>query len=262
MLLTCDDSLRNVLTDMLPALHQEKLKCLFFVTANSITGPPGMLWYEELYLMLLATPENIALDFPELDIHVQANGQREKRELWWTLVRKLSQHEWIARRRLLQEIRMRLGLRDLWNVRYLNEAAYRSRFFRLDEAELKRLAAEGMSIGSHTASHPVLSESATESAWHEIADSRVMLERTLGIAVWALAYPFGGPSAVTERETGMAERAGYCCAFIGGGGGFGADLPRYSLPCVHVPRDMTVGEFEAHISGLHRSLRQSFLMPG
>ena len=56
----------------------------------------------------------------------------------------------------------------------------------------------------------------------------------------------------------MAERAGYKAAFLSFGGGFGARLPRYSLPRIHVAGDMNLPEFEAHVSGFYRDLRQKF----
>src|SRR5579872_815198 len=51
VLLTCDDGLRNNLTDMLPILQEEGLRCIFFVTGSSASETRSMLWYEELYLL-------------------------------------------------------------------------------------------------------------------------------------------------------------------------------------------------------------------
>jgi hypothetical protein len=68
-------------------------------------------------------------------------------------------------------------------------------------------------------------------------------------------------TSVTERELEMAERAGFTCAFLNIGGGFGAAMPRFALPRVHVTGAMNLGEFEAHVSGFYRSLRQRFMHP-
>jgi len=53
----------------------------------------------------------------------------------------------------------------------------------------------------------------------------------------------------------LAEQAGFRCAFMNTGGGFGAKINRFALPRVHVTADMTLFEFEAHISGFYRMLR-------
>src|SRR5215469_8807660 len=57
VLLTCDDGLLNQVTSMLPILLEEQLKCIFFVTGGSLSQSPAMLWYTELYLMLMAAAE-------------------------------------------------------------------------------------------------------------------------------------------------------------------------------------------------------------
>jgi hypothetical protein len=72
----------------------------------------------------------------------------------------------------------------------------------------------------------------------------------------------------------LAEQAGFRCAFMNVGGGFGAKINhwkinhpkvsgakinRFALPRVHVTADMSLFEFEAHISGFYRSLRKRLL---
>jgi hypothetical protein len=42
-------------------------------------------------------------------------------------------------------------------------------------------------------------------------------------------------------------------------GGFGAKMNRFALSRVHVTADMTLPEFEAHISGFYRTLRERLL---
>jgi peptidoglycan/xylan/chitin deacetylase (PgdA/CDA1 family) len=133
-----------------------------------------------------------------------------------------------------------------------------SRFRLLALSEIRRLLAAGMEIGSHTISHPKLSQLPAESAWREMAESRSELEKALGVQVWSIAYPFGGTDAVSTREMQMAEKAGYDCAFINFGGGFRTDTPWFGIPRVHVSLDTTVPEFEAHVSGLHEGLRRRF----
>jgi peptidoglycan/xylan/chitin deacetylase (PgdA/CDA1 family) len=113
-----------------------------------------------------------------------------------------------------------------------------------------------MFVGAHTLSHPVLAQAPADVAWSEIAESRKALEAALGKPVWAMAYPFGDAASAGVREFEMTERAGYKCAFLNCGGGFPASIPRFAIPRVHVTSDITLGEFEAHISGFHEDLKQ------
>jgi peptidoglycan/xylan/chitin deacetylase (PgdA/CDA1 family) len=258
VLLTCDDDLRNTLTEMVPVLQEQGLSCLFFVTGASLNDVPAMLWCEQLYLMLLAVKGPVVLDLVDAGFRAHSDTLHERRRLWWSLVKQLSRYDASARQPLLEEVRVQLGLSDDWSTEILTEPL-RCRFLMLNRPELRALIAAGMAVGAHTLTHPVLSQLSAEAAWHEISESRCQLEKAIGGPVWALAYPFGDPASVTEREREMAERAGFSCAFLNVGGGLGASMPRFAMPRVHVTGGMNLGEFEAHVSGFYRSLRQSFL---
>jgi peptidoglycan/xylan/chitin deacetylase (PgdA/CDA1 family) len=255
ILLTCDDGLRNVLTDMLPTLQEASLSCLFFVLGDSLGDTCSMLWYEELYLMFLAGPESFELNLVEIALHEHVTGRKEKRSLWWNLVKNFSRCGPEDRRGLLTNVRRQLGLSGNWDSEYRQDPACGRRLLMLSLAELRRLIGEGMSVGAHTLSHPMLSQLSPESAWIEISESRRAMEQALDKPVWALAYPFGDPSSVTPREIEMAERAGFTCAFVNVGGGLGAKTSRFAMPRVHVSAGMGFGEFEAHISGFYGWLR-------
>jgi peptidoglycan/xylan/chitin deacetylase (PgdA/CDA1 family) len=256
VLLTCDDGLKNTLTEMLPILEELELSCLFFITGSSLAEGSEMLWYERLYLMFLSAGESIRLEIEEIALRHSANGRQEKHSLWWKLAREFSAFDALHRSRLLDQVRSQLGLTEGWDAGFRRDPAQCSRFFLLNAAELHRLADSGMCIGAHSLSHPVLSMSGEALAWKEISESRSGLEQALTRKVWALAYPFGDPTSITAREFAMAARAGFDCAFANVGGGFGAAMPSFALPRVHVTADMNLGEFEAHVSGFYRRLRK------
>jgi peptidoglycan/xylan/chitin deacetylase (PgdA/CDA1 family) len=262
ILLTCDDGLRNVLTDMTPILREEGVSCLFFVLGASASENSQTLWYEELYLLLLAAPAgNYALDGlgdgpgDGLEMTVELHDRAQRRSAWWNLVKSLSRLDQPARETFLGRSRIQFGLPDQWNADCTSSEAQRRRFGLLNRRELRQLVDQGMSVGSHTLNHPMLSQQTSELTWKEISESRALLEDAIGAPIWALAYPFGDPGSVTTREMLMAEQAGFQCAFMNVGGGFGASLPVFALPRVHVAADMTLAEFEAHLSGFHRDFR-------
>jgi peptidoglycan/xylan/chitin deacetylase (PgdA/CDA1 family) len=259
VLLTCDDGLLNNLTDMLPILQEEELSCLFFVTGASFADHPAMLWYEELYLMLLTArdPHLMALLDPGLAA-AKDGADLDRRSFWHRVVKRLSEEDQASRNAFLKTARIELGLPQDWNKNFLNSSVTRQRFLTLTADQLKQLAASGMMIGSHTLTHPILSHTRAEAAWREISESRVALERVLDAPVAALAYPFGDPASVTVREIEMADRAGYSCAFLNFDGNFGSESSAYALPRVHITQDMSLPEFEAHVSGLHHALQNRF----
>ena len=254
VLLTCDDGLRNALTDMMPILREQDLSCLFFVLGASAAEHSQTLWYEDLYLAMLAAPSG-SYSLDELGVSVHLEDRAQRRAAWWTVVKELSQCDESTRAGLLEKLRAQAGLSEQWTQEGSNSEAQNRRFGLLNQSDLRQLVEQGMGIGSHTLSHPILSLQSSELAWKEIADSRSLLEKAVGKPIWALAYPFGDPASVTNREMQMAEQAGFQCAFMNIGGGFGAQLPRFALPRVHVTADMSLSEFEAHVSGFHRDFR-------
>jgi peptidoglycan/xylan/chitin deacetylase (PgdA/CDA1 family) len=254
VLLTCDDGLLNTLTDMAPVLREESLSCLFFVLGASTGQNSEVLWYDELYLALLAAPIG-TFSFESLGMTVELKERGQRRRLWGDLLKRLSQFDQPERASFIETARSQFGLSKEWDGKHQDSDGRRKRFTLLNLSQLRQLADQGMCIGSHTMHHPILSQQSSELAWKEISESRNALEKALGKRVWALAYPFGDPLSVGSREWQMAEQAGFECAFMNVGGGFGAALPRFALPRVHVTAEMSLAEFEAHVSGFHSALR-------
>jgi len=254
VLLTCDDGLRIVLTDMVPILREEGLSCLFFMLGASASENSETLWYEELFLFLLGAPAG-SYSFDSLGMSVEFGDRAQRRSVWWRLVKKLSQYDQALRISVIETSRIQFGMLGQWREGYRNNEVQRRRFSLLNVEEMRQLIRQGMSIGAHTLNHPILSQQPSELAWREISESRSVLENAIGKQVWALAYPFGDPASVTTREMQMAEQAGFQCAFMNIGGGFGAALPRFAIPRVHVTAEMSLSEFEAHVSGFYRDFR-------
>lgn len=100
---------------------------------------------------------------------------------------------------------------------------------RLTDDEVLQLSAAGWEIGSHTATHPRLSECSEVQQREEIAGSKKRLEDLVGKAVTSLAYPFGAYSDTTLR---LAKEAGYENAVTTskfGGGDSAFNILRVSL---------------------------------
>jgi peptidoglycan/xylan/chitin deacetylase (PgdA/CDA1 family) len=257
VLVTCDDGLENTLTEMLPILQEEHVTCLFFVTGSAAAQKAEMLWYEELYLMFLAV-EGGVVRVPELNLEGTVEDKKALRDSWWNAVRELSKIDRSSRREALERVRKASGLSVDWQNRYWENTSLRQRFFMVTIDGLKRLVAAGMAIGAHTLSHPVLSQMARELAQTEIEQSGRILEEAVGFKIWSFAYPFGDQTSVGEREIEIARQAGYTCAFVNFGEGFRSAFGRFSIPRVNISSDMTLGAFEAHISGFHDELRRRF----
>ncbi|MFZ0319448.1 MAG: polysaccharide deacetylase family protein [Candidatus Sulfotelmatobacter sp.] len=259
ILLTCDDGLLNGLTDMVPVLRSEGVSCLFFVTAASCNDSPchesqchesrGMLWYEELYLLMRSRP----LSATELQLLPEEEAESPAPESfqarWWNTVKRASRLEARLRAEWMERLRSQRGPAEQ------SISARRWRF--MNVAELKELAGHGMSIGAHTRTHPILSLCNEEEARREIQDGKNDLERALGMPIWAFAYPFGNQATMGEREVGLAREAGFTCAFLNVEHRDDGSANPFELCRMHVTLDMTLPEFSAHVSGVHARLQHA-----
>jgi peptidoglycan/xylan/chitin deacetylase (PgdA/CDA1 family) len=258
VLLTCDDGLLHNLTEMLPVLLQEAVKCLFFVTGASATDTEtrSMLWYEELFLLYLhARSGHFEISHEGVSISGDLQSGERRRAIWWDSVQRLSRFSQEKRASFLPVLRTQLGL-DGEQGFDCTDAVSCSRFGLLTSSELRELMSAGMTIGAHTLGHPILSQVPPELARCEIAECRTRLELVLQQPVWAFAYPFGDEKSVSPQVMAIPEQVGYRVAFLNFGGGLGTDLPPFALPRVHVTAEMSLAEFEAHVSGFHMWLQR------
>jgi peptidoglycan/xylan/chitin deacetylase (PgdA/CDA1 family) len=80
----------------------------------------------------------------------------------------------------------------------------------LSWAQVEEMRAAGMAFGSHTWSHPNLAELPAALAAVELRRSKEVMEDRTGVAVTAIAYPFGQPAHHVNDETiSLAAAAGY-----------------------------------------------------
>jgi peptidoglycan/xylan/chitin deacetylase (PgdA/CDA1 family) len=113
--------------------------------------------------------------------------------------------------------------------------------------KLRRLHANGVEIGAHTLSHPILAKIADDDARREIANSKAILEDVVGAAVTTFAYPNGRPHQdYGQRHIELVRQAGFKAAVATARGCVrkGSDL--FQLPRI-APWDRTAFRFAARM---------------
>ena len=93
----------------------------------------------------------------------------------------------------------------------------------MDAAQIREWLAAGHSIGSHTLTHPFLTQLPPGAAREEITASRKKLEDLFGVPVRDFCYPYGD---MNESVRGLVAEAGYttACTTVSGVNLPGADL--------------------------------------
>ena len=81
----------------------------------------------------------------------------------------------------------------------------------LSWGQIHEMAAYGIEFGSHTCTHPQLTQLTTQECWTEIVRSRVDLQARLGREVVSFCYPRGDLNAEVVQ---MVRQAGYRSAVV------------------------------------------------
>ena len=127
----------------------------------------------------------------------------------------------------------------------------------MDWDELRELVARGVEVGSHTATHPRLTQLSDHELQRELSESRSRLEAELRRPCPFLAYPYGDED---ERVHRAASRAGYEAAFALPGRH--RPVNRYALPRIGIYRKDAAWRLEMKFSPLVRAARASFTILG
>ena len=107
----------------------------------------------------------------------------------------------------------RVGATNTWDARHGD----RPRSL-MGWSEAAELVAQGMEIGSHSRTHPVLTGLAEAEMENEIRGSKETIENRLGRPVRHFSYPHGIHDVRCQRLVAEAGYAGACSTLFGGNG--------------------------------------------
>lgn len=78
--------------------------------------------------------------------------------------------------------------------------------------EIKEMSNYGITFGSHTVNHPVLSQIDNDLLRSEIACSKTVIENNIGKPVKTFAYPFGKKEHFPKHTSILLKELGFTCA--------------------------------------------------
>lgn len=115
-----------------------------------------------------------------------------------------------------------------------SEPVVRSTHRPLTSDEVVRLVdGQFVEVGSHTVTHPLLTELSTASQREEIQASKAFLERLIGRPITSFAYPFGA-SIHSSETAALVREAGFDSACSTIQDAVFRDTDRFQLPRVYV----------------------------
>jgi peptidoglycan/xylan/chitin deacetylase (PgdA/CDA1 family) len=206
LLLTFDDSYRTTLTTVAPILRRRELPAVVFLNPDPIEQPVVM--FDHLLSEIAsrfgvpALCTTLGAQSPErpsvlpVSVHSYLNGQAARLDR--TSRNALQRH--LLDRFELDEAQLRTEL-DVY----------------LSPTDITALAAAGLEIGNHTASHVRCRSLTLEEAATEIVEAKHRLERLSGTIVRTFSLPYGSRRDVSEVLMSSVRDAGHEAIFLAEG---------------------------------------------
>jgi len=196
-LLTFDDGWRDNYTNAYPLLRKFKFPAAVFLVTGMV-GTEGGFWVEQLRNGWKNPPQQRHMT--EIIAEILPRNAGNKEIGLEGIVEFVKQMSADARAKLLQQL--------LPPDRFLGPAPETDRMMTWSEAA--EMSRNGMEMGAHTVSHPILTHEDASTITMEVRSSKKTLAENLDRAGRAFAYPNGDWN---ERVRAEVQQAGYLCAF-------------------------------------------------
>jgi peptidoglycan/xylan/chitin deacetylase (PgdA/CDA1 family) len=226
--ITFDDGYLDNRIVALPILQKYSLCATFFIATGFLNG--GRMWNDTIIEVCRSTPRT-TLDLASLGLAVHDMSSREARLLTLgNLIDKLKYLEMQQRLDYCGEIADKASVTLPENLMMRDE-------------DIVYLRKQGMQIGGHTVSHPILSKISTDKAFAEIEKGKITLESLIGEPVTLFAYPNGVPNRdYTSEHVAILKEIGFSTAVTTSTGVSNAASDIYQLPRF-TPWDRSIRRF-------------------
>lgn len=238
IIITFDDGFDDNYYQAFPVLKRLAMPATFFL-ATGYVGAVKTFWYDWLAYIVLHMPAGVLpVGANAVQVAADIGARRAAFKFVIEYLKRLPDAERVE---ILDTIERQYG------AYYQGDDLTLSRTVTWEQ--VREMAAAGMEIGSHTVTHPILSNlSEAEIAW-ELTASKQQLEQMLGQAVTTIAYPVGLNFAFNARVRALSQQAGYRLgvSFETGVNRLSA-LPRYALRRIPIARQVDRALFAAMLS--------------
>lgn len=203
VLVTFDDGYDDCVQYALPVLQRERIPAAVFMTSGHI-GSEETFWFDRLAYQLLHT-DAARIEVSEAGVdETLPRSRQQRREVYGRIVEVLKSVPDNVRVAALTRIRAQCGVREDESVAALSRP--------LSAEQIVHASRNGLSVQSHTVTHPILAHVDDERLRVELTASREALGNLTGTAPSVLAYPNGTWNDFGQREVDAAKRCGYAAA--------------------------------------------------
>ena len=199
--LTFDDGYIDTYEIVYPILKKRQIPFCVYVVPDYLDHKQVLWWY--MIEKIIHTQSSVTLHLNYEKFRCSTSTPRAQNIAFYSIRERV---------KLLNESQRGEWIEDCLEKYNLERKKY-SQSLTMDWTQLKKLASDPLvTIGAHSFTHPALSRLSESEAYHEIAQSKSVLETALERPVTHFAYPFGGPDEASQREFQLAKKAGFITA--------------------------------------------------
>lgn len=199
--ITFDDGYRDNYINAFPLLEALSLPATIFLATGAI-GSHCVLWHDRVFAAFRETRAGILSGFGNSSHEYPLNTVAEKLLAQGKALDFIRSLEEDARLSAIDVLINKLDVSDRKEVPELM----------LSWDEVKTMHNRGISFGSHTVSHPILSKLSVEQARDEIERAKQIIEKQLDTSVRTFAYPNGRTNDFNQSTKKLLRDSGHTCA--------------------------------------------------
>jgi peptidoglycan/xylan/chitin deacetylase (PgdA/CDA1 family) len=200
--ITFDDGYLDNYTLAYPVLKKHGVPATIYL-ATDLIGTSQRIWTDQIEFMFLGARKdqfNLPRLFGNQELRIKTKEEKEQvsNEITEALKKKPDAERTEIMRRLFET----LGING-------NRSKNGEERIMLNWDEVQKMARNGITIGSHSHTHPILSRMPIQKAKEEILESKKILEENLSIKVKHFAFPNGKQDDFNEELKDYCQEVGF-----------------------------------------------------
>ena len=218
-LLTFDDGLREHYTDVLPFLHEKRIRAVFFLITGCVEERKMAAVHMNHMLMAALGFQEYADAFgrkalalsPDAFLTLNIEPDKATQTYPWDPP-EVANFKYFFHFGMDSDLRDH-AVRELFSERIGNEQAFADQLY-ITWDQAREMQRSGMAIGGHTHRHKPLANMPPREIDADLETCYKLLRQKLTPqAVWSFSYPYGKKDSFHLRAVRKVQQLGYRCAF-------------------------------------------------